>query len=48
MNNTYSHMGPQCAVHVYAENKKEAVELLKEKGYNATMKNVYLLHKGQW
>lgn len=35
-------------IHVFAENKKEAVELLKEKGYNATMKNVYLLHKGQW
>ena len=41
-------MGPQCAVNVYAENKEKAVELLKEKGYNATMKNVHLLHKGQW
>ena len=41
-------MGPQCAVHIYVENKKEAVELLKEKGYNATMQNTFLLHKGQW
>ena len=30
------------------ENKKEAVEYLKKLGYNATMKNVHLLHEGQW
>ena len=43
---TYSHMGKQCAIHIHAENKKEAVKKLQEQGENANMKNVYLLHKG--
>ena len=43
---TYSYMGKQCAIHIPAENKKEAVQKLQEQGENANMKNVYLLHKG--
>ena len=43
---TYSFMGKQCAIHIPAENKKEAVKKLQEQGENANMKNVYLLHKG--
>ena len=43
---TYSHMGKQCAIHIHAENKKEAVKKLQEQGENANMKNVYLLRNG--
>jgi len=43
---TYSHMGKQCAIHIHAENKKEAVKKLQEQGEAANMRNVYLLHKG--
>ena len=43
---TYSFMGKQCAIHIPAENKKEAVKKLQEQGEEANMKNVYLLHKG--
>ena len=43
---TYSYMGKQCAIHIPAENKKEAVQKLQQQGENANMKNVYLLHKG--
>ena len=43
---TYSYMGKQCAIHIPAENKKEAVKKLQEQGEAANMKNVYLLHKG--
>ena len=42
----YSHMGKQCAIHIPAENKKEAVKKLQEQGEAANMRNVYLLHKG--
>ena len=42
----YSHMGKQCAIHIPAENKKEAVQKLQEQGENANMKNVYLLRNG--
>ena len=46
---TYSFMGKQCAIHIFAENKKEeAVKKLQEQGENANMKNVYLLHKGAY
>ena len=40
---TYSFMGKQCAIHIHAENKKEAVKKLQEQGEAANMKNVYLL-----
>ena len=43
---TYSYMGKQCAIHIPAENKKEAVKKLQEQGEAANMRNVYLLHKG--
>ena len=43
---TYSFMGKQCAIHIPAENKKQAVKKLQEQGEAANMKNVYLLHKG--
>ena len=43
---TYSFMGKQCAIHIHAENKKEAVKKLQEQGEASNMKNVYLLHKG--
>ena len=43
---TYSHMGKQCAIHIPAENKKEAVMKLQEQGENANMKHVYLLRNG--
>lgn len=43
---TYSFMGKQCAIHMPAENKKEAVKKLQEQGEAANMKNVYFLHKG--
>lgn len=43
---TYSYMGKQCAIHIPAENKKDAVKKLQNQGENANMKNVYLLHKG--
>ena len=43
---TYSFMGKQCAIHIPAENKKEAVKKLQEQGENANMKNVYLIRKG--
>ena len=43
---TYSYMGKQCAIHIPAENKKEAVKKLQEQGEKANMRNVYLLHKG--
>lgn len=43
---TYSHMGKQCAIHIPAENKKEAVKKLQEQGENANMRNVYLIRKG--
>ena len=43
---TYSFMGMQCAIHIPAENKKEAVKKLQAQGENANMKNVYLLHQG--
>ena len=43
---TYSFMGKQCAIHIPAENKKEAVKKLQEQGESANMRNVYLLHKG--
>ena len=39
-------MGKQCAIHIPAENKKDAVKKLQEQGEHANMKNVYLLHKG--
>lgn len=43
---TFSYMGKQCAIHIPAENKKEAVKKLQQQGENANMRNVYLLHKG--
>ena len=43
---TYGFMGKQCATHIPAENKKEAVKKLQERGEEANIKNVYLLHKG--
>ena len=43
---TYSFMGKQCAIHIPAENKKEAVKKLQKQGEAANMSNVYLLHKG--
>ena len=43
---TYSYMGKQCAIHIPAVNKKEAVKKLQQQGEAANMKNVYLLHKG--
>lgn len=43
---TYSFMGKKCAIHIPAENKKEAVKKLQEQDEAANMKNVYLLHKG--
>ena len=43
---TYSHMGKQCAIHITAENKKEAVKKLQEQGEAANMRNVYLLRNG--
>lgn len=39
-------MGKRCAIHMPAENKKEAVKKLQKQGEAANMKNVYLLHKG--
>ena len=48
MNNTYSYKWSKYPIHVFAENKKEAVEYLTKLGYNATMKNVHLLQKGKW
>ena len=39
-------MGKQCAIHIPAKDKKEAVKKLQEPGEAANMKNVYLLHKG--
>ena len=43
---TYSYIGKQCAIHIPAENKKEAVKKLQEQGEAANMKNVYLLRNG--
>ena len=43
---TYSYMGKQCAIHIPAETKKEAVKKLQEQGESANMKNVYLLRNG--
>ena len=43
---TYSYMGKQCAIHIPAENKKDAVKKLKEQGEAANMRNVYLIRKG--
>ena len=43
---TYSYMGKQCAIHIPAVNKKEAVKKLQQQGEAANMRNVYLLHKG--
>lgn len=43
---TYSYMGKQCAIHIPAESKKEAVMKLQEQGEAANMKNVYLIRKG--
>ena len=43
---TYSFMGKQCAIHIPAENKKEAVKKLQEQGEAANMRNVYLLRNG--
>ena len=43
---TYSFMGKQCAIHIPAVNKKDAVKKLQEQGENANMKNVYLLRNG--
>ena len=42
----YSYMGKQCAIHIPAENKKQAVQKLQQQGENANMKNVYLLRNG--
>ena len=39
-------MGKQCAIHIPAENKKEAVKKLQEQGESANMKNVYLFRNG--
>ena len=44
--NTYSFMGSQCAIHVHAMYKRDAVKKLQEQGESANMKNVYLLHRG--
>ena len=44
--NTYSFMGKQCAIHMPAENKKEAVKKLQQQGEVANMRNVYLLRNG--
>ena len=43
---TYSYMGKQCAIHIPAENKKEAVKKLQQQGEAANMRNVYLIRKG--
>ena len=43
---TFSFMGTQCAIHIPAETKNEAVKKLHEQGEAANLKNVYLLHKG--
>ena len=43
---TYSYMGEQCAIHIPAENKKDAVKKLKEQGEAANMRNVFLIRKG--
>ena len=43
---TYSFMGKHCAIHIFAENKKEAVKKLQNICENANMKNVHLLYKG--
>lgn len=46
--NTYSFLGEQCFIHVFAQNKSEAIKILKEQGENANKNNVRLLHKGMW
>ena len=43
---TYSFMGKQCAIHIPAENKKEAVKKLMPQGEASNMRNVYLIRKG--
>ena len=43
---TYSFMGKQCAIHIPAVNKKEAVQKHQEQGEEANMRNVYLLRNG--
>ena len=43
---TYSFMGKQCAIHIPADNKKEAVKKLQEQGEAANMRNVFLIRKG--
>lgn len=43
---TYSFMGKQCAIHIPAESKKEAVKKLQQQGEAANMRNVYLLRNG--
>ena len=43
---TYSYMGKQCAIHIPAVNKKEAVQKLQEQGEAANMRTVYLLRNG--
>ena len=43
---TYSYLGKLCAIHIPADNKKEAVKKLQEQGEAANMKNVYLLRNG--
>lgn len=43
MLNTYSYKETRCAILVFAETKKEAVEYLIRKGFKATMKNVIFL-----
>lgn len=44
--NTYSYFGSQCAIHIPAMNKRDAIKKLQEQGESANMKNVYLLHRG--
>lgn len=44
--NTYSFMGKQCAIHIPAENKIEAVKKLQAQGEAANMRNVFLIRKG--
>lgn len=39
-------MGSQCAIHIPAMNKRDAVKKLQAQGEFANMKNVYLLHRG--
>lgn len=43
---TYSYMGKQCAIHIPAENKQQAVQKLQQQGEAANMRNVYLIRKG--